>query len=71
VILAPVINKLSRFFVSSSNFLSKTTIASLLKDTVVIGNVLVLNGETVSHLILGCLETRAKKAKSVLAVISF
>jgi hypothetical protein len=71
VILAPVVHKLSRFFVSSSIFLSKTSIASLLKDTVVIGNVLVLNGETVSHLVLGCLEARAKKAKGVLAVISF
>ena len=42
----------------------------LLKDTVVVGSILILNRETVSHLILRCLKAGAKKAECILGVIS-
>ena len=42
----------------------------LLKDTVVVGSILILNRETVSHLILRGLKARAKKAECILAVVS-
>ena len=42
----------------------------LLKDTVVVGSILILNSETVSHLILRGLKAGAKKAECILAVVS-
>ncbi len=55
---------------STSVVVRDTCQSPLLKDTVVVGSILILNRETVSHLILRGLKARAKKAECILAVVS-
>jgi len=71
VVLASVTEDLGSLLICSTFVVVRDTCQPpLLKDTVVVGSILILNRETVSHLILRGLKARAKKAECILAVIS-